>query len=433
MGRSASNILLPQITRFAAAKENAVSYRPTRAKYAILQQMCQLIPAHLVPKLARESGVDKRARTFSPWSHVLALLYAQLAHAISLNDVCDALRNHGAKLFSIRRATAPRRNTLSHANRNRDANMAERLFWEMLDHLAQQCPKFAGQTYKGMPRRFKRAIRVVDSSTIKLVANCIDWARHQRRKAAAKLHLQLDLQSFLPRFAIVDTARRSDPSHARELCANLAEGEIVVFDKAYVDFVHLSDLDARGVSWVTRAKTNMDYRYVKQRPKAPSPAIVRDDLIRLTGRRTREKYRPLLRRVVARVEVDGKETELTFITNNLEWAASSIADLYKSRWAIEVFFKELKQTVQLCDFIGHNKNAILWQVWIALLLHLLLRYLSFVHDWSHSFLRLSCVLRSAIWDQFALVALLKSCGTAGGVLAIAAVPSQAYFPGFAPI
>ena len=407
-----------------------MSHRPTRSKYAILHQVCQLIPTHLVPKLAREYGVDKRARTFSPWSHVLALLYTQLAHALSLNDVCDALRNHAAKLFTIRRASAPSRNALSYANRNRDAAMAERLFWETLEHLGRLCPKFGGRTYKGVPRRFKRTIRAVDSSTIKLVANCVDWARHRRRKAAAKLHLQLDLQSFLPSFAVVDTARRSDSSHAREVCANLEEGEIVVFDKAYVDFGHLFDLDQRGVFWVTRAKTNMDCRRVKRLIKKRSGNILSDDLIRLEGAKTRGKYPQLLRRVLALVEIDGKETEMTFITNNLEWAPSSIADLYKSRWAIEVFFKELKQTLQLCDFLGHNKNAILWQVWTALLLHLLLRYLSFVHGWSHSFKRLFCVLRSTIWDGFALVDLLKSCGTAGGLISIPAAPQQAWLPGF---
>ena len=433
MSRSASNILQHQTTRLEAAKENAMSHRPTRSKYAVLQQICQLIPAHLVPRLAREHGVDKKARTFSPWSHVVALLYTQLAHALSLNDVCDALHNHGAKLFSIRRATAPCRNTLSHANRNRDAAMAERLFWDMLEHLGRQCPKFGGRTYKGVPRRFKRTIRAVDSSTIKLVANCMDWARHRRRKAAAKLHLQLDLQSFLPSFAIVDTARRSDSSYAREVCANLAEGEIVVFDKAYVDFDHLCRLALRGVFWVTRAKDNMRYRCAKRLIKKASGNILRDDLIRLTGVNTREKYPQPLRRVVALVEIDGKPAELTFITNNLEWAPSSIADLYKSRWAIEVFFKELKQTLQLCDFLGHSKNAILWQVWTALLLHLLLRYLSFVHDWSHSFKRLFCVLRSTIWDGFALVDLLRSCGTAGGAFAIPAAPQQAWLPGFEPI
>lgn len=408
-----------------------MSHKPTRCKYAVLKQVCELIPSYLVAKLAREHGVDKKARTFSPWSHLISLLYAQLAHALSLNDVCDALRHHAGKLFTIRSATAPSRNGLSHANRHRDAAMAEELFWSVLDHLRSQCPKFGGRNYKGMPRRFKRVVHVSDATTIQLVANCMDWAKHRRKKAAAKLHLRLDLQSFLPKFAIIDTARHSDPKKAWELCADIGAGEIVLFDKAYVDFDHLCDLDQRGVFWVSRAKTNLRARCVKRLITKRAGAILRDDLIVLTNATTHKKYSQRLRRVVALVEIEGNITELTFITNNLQWAPSSIADLYKCRWSIEAFFKEIKQTLQLCDFLGHNKNAILWQVWTALLLYVLLRYLAFVHSWSHSFRRLFCVLRSTVWDGFYLRCLLESCGTASGGLTIPAAPEQAYLPGFA--
>jgi len=237
-----------------------------------------LIPAFLVSKLARQCGVDKKARTFSPWSHLVALLYAQFTHALSLNDVCDALRYHAGKLSRIRGATPPSKNAFSHANRGRDGAMAERLFWEILDHLTGMCPRFGGRTFKGMPRRFKRAVHAIDSSTIRLVANCIDWARHRRRKAAAKLHLRLNLQCFLPAFAIVDTAAHNDNKRARELCAELQAGEIAVFDKAYVDFAHLFDLTLRGVFWVTRAKDNMQYRVRKRLMKKPAGDILRSSV-----------------------------------------------------------------------------------------------------------------------------------------------------------
>lgn len=219
-----------------------MSHRPTRSKHTALQQVCNLIPPYLVAKLARKHDVDKRARTFSPWSHVVSLLYAQLVHAIGLNDICDGLANHAAKLLCVRNATPPKRNTLSHANKVRDAKMAEDLFWSVLHHLTHIHPRFGGRTFGGFPRRFKRVIDVVDATTIQLVANCIDWASHRRRKAAAKMHLGLNLQSFLPRFAIVDTARQSDSKRARELCARMGGGEIVLFDKAYVDFKHLFEL-----------------------------------------------------------------------------------------------------------------------------------------------------------------------------------------------
>lgn len=406
--------------------------KPTRTELTVLAQLCNLIPAFLVAKIAHASGVDKKARTFSPWSHVVALLYAQFTHALSLHDVCDALKNHAAKLLRIRGATPPAKNTFSHANRERDGAMAQTLFWEILKHFTTTCPEFGGKSFSGMPRRFKRAIYAVDSTTIQLAVNCIDWARHRRRKAAAKLHLRLDLQSFLPSFAIVDTAAHNDNKRARELCAGLEAGEVALFDKAYVDFAHLHDLTERDVFWVTRAKDNVQYRVKKRLIKKPKGNILRDDLIVLTGTATKGKYPQLLRLVRALVEVDGKLRQMQFLTNNLDWAASSIADLYKCRWQIEVFFKEIKQTLQLCDFLGHNKNAVLWQVWTALILYVLLRYLAFRNSWRHGFKRFFCLLRSSVWDGVLIASLASLCGTAGASPPLRAAPHQLYLTGFKP-
>jgi len=406
--------------------------KPARTSLSVFAQLCNLIPPFLVSKTARKFGVDKKARSFSPWSHLVALLYAQFTHALSLNDVCDALRNHAAKLGRIRHAAPPSKNALSHANRERDSAMAEAMFWEVHGHLTGLCPKFGGRTFKGMPRRFKRAVHAVDSSTIRLAANCIDWARHRRRKAAAKLHLRLNLQCFLPAFAVVDTAAHNDNKRARELCAGLDAGEIALFDKAYVDFEHLWDLTGRDVFWVTRAKDNMRYRVRHRLLKKPAGKILRDDLIALTGAETAGKYPGVLRLVRAVVEVDGEEREMEFLTNNLEWASSSIAELYKSRWQIEVFFKEIKQTLQLCDFLGQNKNAIQWQVWTALLLYLLIRFMAFCNGWQHGFKRFFCLLRSSAWDGVLIHSLATLCGTAGGIPAMRAASEQACLPGFEP-
>jgi hypothetical protein len=363
---------------------------------------------------------------------VVALIYAQLAHAVGLNNVCDALRLHRGALAAVRGATPPARNTLSHANKTRPATMAEELFWAVLTHLQTVTPSFGGKTYKGFPRRFKRAIHAVDSSTIQLVANCIDWARHRRKKAAAKLHVRLDLQSFLPKFAIVDTAKDNDNKRARELCADIGAGEIALYDKAYVDFEHLYELDQRAVCWVTRAKDNLNCRCVKRRIKRPEGRILRDDEIVLSVPASRERYPARLRRVHALVERDGKDVEMVFLSNNLTWAPATIADLYKHRWAIEAFFKQIKQTLQLCDFLGHSKNAIQWQVWMALLAYVLLRYLAHISEWTHSFTRLFGLVRCALFTRQDLLNILRSYGTAGGHFRLLAAPQQAYLPGIAP-
>ena len=403
---------------------------PTGSRLNLLRQICNLIPEFLVSSLARETGVDKKVRTFSAWSHLVSLLFAQLTHSIGLNDVCDALGLHSGPLSSIRGATAPTRNNLSHANKVRSAAMAEKLFWAVFEHLGNLAPGFVtGRAGKRFARNFKRAIHLVDSTTIPLIASCMDWARHRRRKAAAKCHLRLDLQSFLPRFAIVDTARHNDAKRARELCAGIKAGEIVIFDKAYVDFGHLADLCMRMVFWVTRAKHNMCFKVVRRYQRGAVGKILRDDLIRLTTPASRQEFPELMRRIVALVEVDGKEVEMVFLSNNLEWSAASIVDLYRCRWQIEVFFKQIKQTLQLADFLGTSANAVRWQVWTALLVYLLLRYLAFVSQWTHSFSRLFTLLRAALWKKWDALELLRRYGTAGGQFRYLARPEQAYLPG----
>ena len=407
---------------------NQLKKAPARSKFNILRQICNHIPTHEVSKIARETGVDAMSRTFSPWSHTVSLCEAQLSHCLGLNDLCDSLQLHSGPLSTIRGATPPSRNGLSHANRERPAEMAEQLFWRTLGHLKEQSPGFAGGQRRGPAFRFKMPIHVIDSTTLELVANCMDWAKHRRRKAAAKTHMRLNLQSLLPSFVLVDTAGEHDNKRARELCAGIKSGEIALFDKAYVDYGHLRDLDQRGAFWVTRAKDNLAYEVVSQMPQSKDRKILRDEIIVL---RDPHKSAPeLMRRVVALVEIEGEERELTFLTNNLQWSPRSVADLYRCRWQIEVFFKQIKQTLQLADFLGHNANAVRWQVWTALLVYVLLRYLSYLSQWAHSFTRLFTILRAAQWEKLDLLKLLARYGTAGGSFRNLARPEQAYFPGF---
>ena len=384
-----------------------------------------------MPNLARETGVDEQARTFDEWSHIVSLCYAQVTHSIGLNDVCDALQLNSGPLSAIRGATPPSRNNLSHANKVRTADMAEALFWAEYKYLGDISPKFvSGKAAKRFARKFKRTIHVVDSTTIQLVADCMDWAKHRRRKAAAKCHLRLDLQSFLPRFAIIDTARDADAKRAWEVCADIKDGEIVIFDRAYVDFTHLWSLTQRGVLWVTRAKENLQFDVVERYPVKAEGKIVSDELVGLANAKSRQAYPELMRRVVAWVEVDGQARLMTFLSNQLTWSPESIAELYRCRWQIEVFFKQIKQTLQLADFLGTSANAVRWQVWTALLVYLLLRYLAFLSNWAHSFNRLFAIVRTCLWRKWDLLKLLAHYGTAGGSFRYLGRPEQAYFPGF---
>jgi Transposase DDE domain/Domain of unknown function (DUF4372) len=377
---------------------------PTRSKCNILRQIFNFIPQQVVSQIARTTGAEDMSRTFTPWSHVVSLGYAQLSHSIGLNDLCDSLQLHSGPLASIRGATAPSRNGLSNANRERPAEMAEQLFWQVVGQLGEQSRGFVAGRRRGPAFRFKMPIHIVDTTVLELVARCMDWAKHRRRKAAAKTHLRLNLQSLLPNFVIIDTAGEHDNKRARELCAGVNSGEIVLFDKGYVDFGHLRDLDERGVCWVTRAKDNRADEVVAKMPQSKDQKIVEDEIIVLSN--PNKPVPELMRRVVAIVQVDGQEREMTFLSNNLEWSPRSVADLYRCRWQIEVFFKQIKQTLQLADFLGHNANAVRWQVWMALLVYVLLRYLSYWAKWSHSFTRLFTIMRAVLWAKLDQLALL---------------------------
>jgi hypothetical protein len=332
----------------------------------------------------------------------------------------------------MRKAVPPSHNGLSNANRVRNADMAEALFWNAMKSLRRKFPKFLrGHGYSALPRRFKRTINAVDSTTIKLVANCIDWAKHRRRKAGTKCHVRLDLQEFMPKIVVIREARKHDSVFAWELCAGVKDGEVVVWDKAYNDFKHLFELTKRGVSWVNRIKDNMAFEVVRE-ISAPKGRIIRDVAIRLRGQNTSEEYPDEIRLIEAWVEVKKRLVRMTFMTNNFDWAPSSVCELYKARWGIEVFFKQIKQNLQIADFLGNTENAVRWQIWMALLTYALLRFIKFIAKWEKPFSRLFTLIRGVMWSCLDLFSLVKSCGTAGVKLRMRAAPEQAYLPGFSP-
>ena len=416
----------------------------TKTVYTIWKQIVKIIPPQIVLDAAAETKIH--SRTFTPWSHLLALIYLQLTKTESLNGVCDVAKAYSSEWCRMRGAQLPRRNTLSNANKRRDPKMAGLVFWRMFDYLKGLCPEFASCKYTGFLKRFKsRAIHALDSSTIKLTLNCFDWARHRRKKAAAKLHMNLDLGNRLPSFAIVEEASHHDSVRAEATTANLKDGDVLVADRAYTDFKFLCGLALRGVFYVVRWKRNIKLKTVAERPVDPLPEnersaakvrVLKDEIVRPEKAKTASEYTAgdgTLRCVTAEVDYDGQLLEMSFLTNNLEWSARTIAELYRARWGVETFFKELKQTCQIRDFIGYSENAVKWQVWTGLLVHMLLRYLRHISKWPHSFSRLAGVVRACAWLRRNVVQLLESCGvngTAGGEIRLVEVARPLYLQCF---
>ncbi len=404
--------------------------KATKRSVSVFHQIVQYLPRGLVEKLARKHKID--ARKFSETSHVLSLMLGHFMHCFSLNEIVDALAVHANEICRTRGMTAPRRNTLSNANRTRAPRLAEELYWAVFEHLQNICRTFGTGRPRGALSRFRlRNIFAIDSSTLALSLKCMDWAKHRARKAAAKLHMRTDVACMLPRFVIVEEGAHHDSTRALALCEGMGEGDILLADRAYADFAFLAELLARGIFFVLRQKRKLKYKVVKSHPVRGD--VISDEEISLEGVRTSRTYPSTLRRVEAVVEVDGKRRPMVFPTNNTQWAASTIADLYRARWTVELLFKELKQTLQLQTFYGENENAVRWQVWTALIVHLILRFIKHVSKWSSSYSRLVGIVRAMLWMKIGLAETLENFvhyGTASPPRTPVVMHKALFLPGF---
>ena len=367
----------------------------------------------------------------------MTLVTVQLSKQESLNGICDIAK---AIEYEWNRAglALPHRNTLSNANTKRDPKMAEDVFWKLLEHFKGISPDFISEKFDGFLSRMKNhKIFLLDSSTIQLTLDCFDWARHRRQKAAAKLHMTLELASRLPSFAVVEDAAHHDSTRASVCTEQLVQGDILVADRAYLDFTFLNELAKRDVFFVIRKKTSTLFKVVESLKPSCAPdlrkhstQILADEKVQPAGSKTSAAYTAsggMLRLVKALVEVRGEMREMVFMTNNFSWSGRTIAELYRARWGIETFFKEIKQTCQIHDFIGYSENAVKWQVWAGLIGHLLLRYIRYLAKWKHSFSRLAGVVRGSLWLKKKLLSLLELYGTAGAVIFRAPRTKSLYF------
>lgn len=404
--------------------------KATKRSISVFAQIVKRIPGHLIERLA--AGQDIKAREFSYSTQLYLLMLGQFLHAFSLNEIVDISHVHKTELSRVRGISPPKLNTFSNANRTRDPSVPESVYWRLRDELGRESPAFRGTRNRGALSRFRtRRIFAVDSSVIPLAVSSIDWARYIHRKSAAKLHMRTNVADMLPDFVVIDSAHWHDSRKAPEMCADLHAGDVVIGDRGYYDFEFFNDLNERGITFVSREKTNLSFRCIDDLLDADEDkSVLADDKVILTNLGTRRKYPRPFRRIVARVEIGGTMREITFVTNNFTWSAKTICDLYKSRWTIEILFKELKQTLQLQSFYGTNANAVKWQIWAALIVHLILRYLAFLSQWRGSYSRFVGIVRTAIWMRTDLGLLLRFYGTAPPDPKASNAVEAPYLPGF---
>ena len=325
-----------------------------------------MIPRAGFDSAVRKHQAERNAKGFTCWGQFVAMLFCQLGGVNSLRDITNGLAASEGKLRHLGLPGAPKRSTLAYANEHRPWQLFEDVFYQLLEvgrNLAQQ----SGVRHKF---RFKNKLFSIDGSTIELCASIFDWAKFRRTKGAVKLHLMLDHDGLLPCYAVITDGKQHEVTVTRQW--EFAPGTVLVFDRGYNDYDWFEKLTRQGVYFVTRMKDNADYIVVEERPLPQRKGLLRDQIICLTQHAAQHK--PIYLR---RIEFFDEEQQriLVFLTNNLKLAAATVAEIYKNRWQIELFFKALNQSCKITTFVGTSANALKTQIWTALIAILLVKIL----------------------------------------------------------
>jgi hypothetical protein len=360
----------------------------------MFSQILKLIPRTDFQRLVKETNAERATKGLSSWSQFVAMLFCQLGRAHSLREIEGGLKSCEGKLQHLG-IEAPARSSLAYANAHRPWQLYEKVFGQLYARVSAKAAS---------PRkfRFKNKLVSLDASTIDLCLSVFDWAKFRRTKGAVKLHLLLDHDGYLPCFAVITEGKVHDVRIAKTLV--FPAGTVVVYDRGYNDYRLFGEWTEAGVYFVTRIKDNTQYVITEEREPPQHRGIVSDQAIELTGVKAEERCPYPLRRVETEHPDTGER--LVFLTNHLSLGASTIAAIYKDRWAVELFFKAIKQNLKVKTFIGTSPNAVKTQLWCALIAILLLRYLQLLSRFGWSMSNLVALLRMNLFTHRDLMAWL---------------------------
>src|SRR6266699_2881148 len=352
---------------------------------SLFNQLLRHFPSLEFAALVKKHRAERAAKGFSCRTQLVAMLFCQLGHADSLREICNGLACCLGKLVHLGIGVAPNKSTLAYANKHRPAELYEELFYTALGRFRDE---------KGLgPRkrkfRFKNKLLSLDSTTISLCLEMFPWAKFRQAKGGVKAHVLLDHDDYLPCYVLITEARRSDVKMAGAFPLN--PGSIVVMDRGYNDYALFGKWTDQKIYFVTRLKDNAAYEVLEEGPVPANRNILSYQLIRFTGENAQKDCPCRLRRVVVWDAVN--EREIVLLTNLMEFGATTIAAIYKDRWEIELFFKALKQNLKVKSFVGTSRNALLIQIWTALIAMLLLKWLHHLSKAKWSFSNLASMLR----------------------------------------
>lgn len=331
----------------------------------LFSQIIHKIDRTLFNKIVIEKQTDKGCKGFNSWTHLVSMLFCHFAKSTSVRDISNGLRSATGNLNHLGVNRAPSKSSISYQNERRDADLFKELYYGLLKRLGQ----LANQ--KRVKLRIKVPVYLLDATVISLCLSVFDWATFRRSKGAVKMHTLLEYDGKMPAYINITEGSVGDNKGAYDI--PLQKGAVIVADRYYNDFPMLNIWDSKGVYFVIRHKHNLAYRSIEERelPENTAQQILKDEVIEFTNPTSKQKYPQQLRRIA--VWDDENEQTIELITNNFNWAAQTIADLYKARWEIEVFFRDIKQLLHIKTFIGTSKNAVMIQIWTALITILLLK------------------------------------------------------------
>ena len=353
---------------------------------SLFNQLLHHFPRFEFAALVKKHQAERASKGFSCWTQFVSMLFCQLAHADSLREICNGLACCTGKLVHLGIKDAPNKSTLSYANAKRPAALFEDLFWTSLNRFR------AGSNFNGRSLakfRFKNKLLSLDSTTISLCLNLFPWAEFRRTKGGVKAHVLLDHADYLPAFVLITEAKRHDVKVVDSFPIN--PGSIVAFDRASTDYALFHRWTKRGIFFVTRIKSNATYDVVEEFEVPQNRNITSDQFIRLTGQRAKKNCPSLLRRIC--LWDAENQREIVFLTNHMKFGSTTIANIYKERWQIELFFKALKQNLRVKTFVGTSENALRIQIWTALIAILLLKWLHHLSKAGWSLSNLASMLR----------------------------------------
>jgi len=359
----------------------------------VMNELLNLIPRHRFETLVKNQESDRYVKRFNSWNQLTTLLYAQASGKDSLRDIEQAFSVHSGRLYHL--GLPPiKRSTLADANQKRNYSVFENLFYRILDRCRDITPKHKF--------RFKNPLYSLDATIIDLCLSAFPWAKFRKTKGALKLHYQYDHSGNIPSFLVVTNAKQHEIRVARKKF-ELQPDSIYCFDRGYIDFDFFREIQEAKSTFVTRAKDNMRYMVLGQHHQANKKrGILSDEVIECAP----WSGGGILRLIRYHDLESGKE--LRFLTNNPSLSALSVAEIYKSRWYIESFFKWIKQNLKIKTFLGTSKNAVLTQIWVAMIYYLILAYVKYQTRYKYSLFYLHRAIRETLLSKLSIIDLLRA-------------------------